>query len=289
MLCLHPIRKFSNPQAYDWSIDIEKFGHWQEFMCRKCRPCRWYMTRQWALRCVLESRTHERNSFVNLTYSPEHLPKGDKFPGQGTLVVKHLQDFIKRLRRDLEYHDDMKIRYYAAGEYGEQNGRAHYHILIFGYDFPDKKYWRKSKRGFRLYRSDRLEKLWRFGHAEVGELTYKTAGYVAGYIRKKVHGDLAEDYYKGRKPEFCIMSKKPPIGSEWLRQNSWVWKEDLIRLEGKSFRPPYAFEMIFKKEDPEGYEQWLSLVKANRQRLDIRGESADDFADEAALIDSEGN
>ena len=219
------------------------------------------MTRAWALRCSLEAMFHEQNCFLNLTYAPEDLPEN------GTLVVKHLQDFVKRLRAHLDYNEGgKKIRYFAAGEYGEKGDRPHYHVLVFGHEFEDKYSWRFTDRGNRLYRSKTLEKLWQYGHAEIGELNWKTAGYTAGYVRKKVTGDKAKAHYEGRQPEFSIMSKKPPIGNAWYQANkSWLWKEDVIQHEGKIFRPPRAFEKLFKKEDPEGYATWLVEVKAERK------------------------
>lgn len=284
MLCKDPITVFSNPQAFNWTSHPEgKFGEYRTFPCGRCRNCRWLMTRQWALRCSLEAEMHEQSCFVNLTYAPEHLPEN------GSLVVADLQKFVKRLRAHVDYHHDIKIRFYAAGEYGEQNGRPHYHVIVFGYSFPNQYYWRTTRRDFKLYRSDEAEALWPFGHVEIGSVTFKSAGYVAGYIRKKVNGPKAGEHYSGRIPEFALMSKKPPIGYSWLKANPWIWREDLIRAGGKSYRPPFAFEMIFKKEDPEGYEKWVAQVKSQRKPLDVRGDSADDFADEADLLDEAGD
>jgi len=274
MLCKNPIKKPKTPEAYQWTRDISAFGGVQQFSCGRCSSCRWLMTRQWALRCSLEAQMHKQSTFLNLTYRPADLPK------DGTLVVKHLQDFVKRLRRHCEYHHDIKIRHYGAGEYGEEKGRAHYHILIFGYDFPDLKYWRTTRRGFKMYRSEEAEKLWTFGHVEIGAVTFKTAGYVAGYVRKKVNGKKADDHYGKRIPEFAIQSKHPPIGWSWMQANPWVWAEDEIRLDGKSFRPPYPFERMFKKCDPEAYAEWVENVRNKRQRLNVQNRPVDDFADE---------
>lgn len=272
MLCVDPITVSSWKAGFSLTRFMDPFCN--VVPCGRCRSCRWNMRRQWALRCALEAQMHERNCFINLTYRDSDLPKG------GTLVKKHLQGFIKRLRSDLEYHDGVRIRHYAAGEYGSDKGRPHYHVLIFGFDFDDKTVWRTSKKGYPLYRSSRLEKLWRFGFSEIGEVNFKTAGYVAGYISKKITGPLADDHYGNRIPEFSLQSTKPGIGVPWMVENPWIWKEDLIRYEGRSFRPPRAFEKAFEKADPEGYAVWCETVKAFRTRLDVRGEPADDFDDE---------
>jgi len=274
MLCKYPIKLVKNPEAYSWTRDISAFGGIRQVACGRCSSCRWLMTRQWALRCALEAKMHKQSTFLNLTYSPEHLPEN------GTLVVKHLQDFVKRLRSFCEYHHNIKIRHYGAGEYGEKKGRAHYHIIIFGYDFPDLKFWRNTGRGFKLYRSEQAEKLWTFGHVEIGSVTFNTAGYVAGYVRKKITGAPAAEWYGKRIPEFAIQSKHPPIGWTWMQANPWVWEEDEIRMAGKSFRPPYPFERMFKKENPEAYAEWVKNVRNKRQRLNVQNRPVDDFADE---------
>ena len=57
---------------------------------------------------------------------------------------------MKRLRKKLH---PLKIRFFHCGEYGDKTRRPHYHALIFGYSFPDRKLFKKSKSGD-LYTSD---------------------------------------------------------------------------------------------------------------------------------------
>ena len=103
--------------------------------CGRCIGCRLERSRQWAMRCVHEASLYEQNCFITLTYNEESLPKNR------SLVKKHFQDFIRSLRDQLRYlnelHDlkrgfceypqkDARIRYFHCGEYGEENGRPHY-------------------------------------------------------------------------------------------------------------------------------------------------------------------
>jgi hypothetical protein len=53
----------------------------------------------------------------------------------------------------------LKIRFFHCGEYGDKTRRPHYHALIFGYGFPDKKIFKKQKSGD-LFTSDILTKCW---------------------------------------------------------------------------------------------------------------------------------
>lgn len=61
--------------------------------CGRCIGCRLEYSRQWAVRCVHEASLYDDNCFITLTYDNENLPEG------GTLVKKHFQDFMKRLRK----------------------------------------------------------------------------------------------------------------------------------------------------------------------------------------------
>lgn len=254
----------------------DRFTKCQIVRCGKCKWCRWMNALAWAVRIACEVSTTEGGcSFLTLTYAPKHLPKADEFPGQGTLVKKHLQGFLKRLRARLEYHDGIQIRFFAAGEYGSATGRAHYHAIIFGYDFPDRRHYKSSKAGFPIYNSDLLSSCWKFGHATVQNVDIGVAKYVGQYASKKIVGEQADDFYKGRLPEFCLSSMRPGIGAEWYERNkSWLWKEQgVIRIPvGRDFVPFYApqyFELKLKAEDPEAYADWLK-VKERRNWRDIR-------------------
>lgn len=157
-----------------------------EVPCYWCVGCRMSRAQDWATRIKHEASLHEANSFLTLTYSDDWLP--DNY----SVSVKALQDFMKRLRKSLE---PKKIRFFACGEYGEKNLRPHYHLIIFGHDFPDRTLWRKTGSGYLTYRSASLEKVWPFGHCEIGTVTTESAGYVARYVLKKVTGQEAEGAY----------------------------------------------------------------------------------------------
>ena len=94
-----------------------------EVGCGQCRNCRINRRREWVGRMILEAKEHLFSSFVTLTYDDEHMPK------DGSLCKKHLQQFIRRLRKALY---PRKIRYYAVGEYGDKSWRPHYHLIVFG-------------------------------------------------------------------------------------------------------------------------------------------------------------
>jgi len=212
--------------------------------CGKCLSCLLERARQWAVRCMHEARMHEQNSFLTLTYDNEHLPK------DGSLKVEHCQDFMKRLRSRIS---PTKVRFFLGGEYGEKLSRPHYHVLLFGYDFPDKRP-AGNQGGHVLYESRLLNEVWGQGGARIGSVSFETAAYVANYAQKKVVGSqkVVNAHYQGRKPEFLLMSRRPGIGATWFaRFSSDVFPRDEVVVRGRSTRPPRFYDGIFEREHPE--------------------------------------
>ena len=192
--------------------------------CGQCLGCRTKKRGEWTSRILLESMAHEDSAFVTLTYSPEHLPKDLNVHKQ------EMKDWQKRLR----YHTNLPIRFYTIGEYGDQTQRPHYHSAIFGFKGC-------SSGDFRCTCTfcQTLQKSWQKGHVLNGTLTKDSAAYIAGYVTKKMttpEHKLEEKLTKlnknkhkykeaitntkeaikllnGRKPEFAIMSNRPPIGT----------------------------------------------------------------------------
>jgi hypothetical protein len=232
--------------------------------CGKCIGCRLNYAREWALRCVHEAKMHKNNSFITLTFNDEHLPK------DGSLNVATFQRFMKRLRAGTKIKN---LRFFHSGEYGEKYGRPHYHALIFGYDFPDKKIHYKNEKNpsLNLYTSEELLKYWPYGHNMIGNLTYESASYTARYILKKIKQDI--DGTRGDKlPEYCTMSRMPGIGEAWYKKYGWTdcHANDRIAInrDGKTFysRPPRFYdELLNNEKKPEFYNPEL-YAKIKKQR-----------------------
>lgn len=157
---------------------------------------------------------------------------------------------MKRLRKRI----GTKVRFFMCGEYGENFGRPHYHYLIFGYSFPDKKFWKKEQ-GNDYFRSPELEAVWDKGHSLIGAVTYETAAYVAGYIFDKMKGEKAESHYQKIVPEtgelipilpeFCKMSLKPGIGQTWFEkfgQTDIKDGKDFVTVAGKKYKIPRYYD-----------------------------------------------
>ncbi len=160
-----------------------------EYPCGQCGPCLKNRARTWVARLLLEAQDHEHACFITLTYSPESEPE------HGSLNKRHLQTFLKRVRKEVF---PRRIRYYACGEYGDKSERPHYHAILFGISPTEE---------------DTIRKCWPQGFTVTGTAEPKSMAYVAQYVQKKAGKKSWHPLLKGvRTPEFQCMSLKPGLG-----------------------------------------------------------------------------
>ena len=264
MPCFHPLQAYKTvcgDVVFHESARVDVVRSLQ-LPCGQCVGCRLERSRQWATRCMHEASLFRNNMFITLTYSDEHLPE-DK-----SLNYDDFQRFMKRFRKHykgIEVRDGKRpIRFYMAGEYGEQFGRPHFHACIFNFRFDDQKVFKRTSSGSVIYTSQKLSALWPFGYASIGDVNFQSAAYVARYIMKKVNGQLADRHYEvvtddgeiiKRTPEFTKMSLKPGIGFDWYEKyKSDVYPHDYVVVNGRKVRPPRFYDKKFKLEHPEEFE-----------------------------------
>lgn len=258
MPCYHPlIRDKLNNKILPYSEHIDtNRPDYQLIPCGHCIGCRLEYSRQWAIRCQLESKVHPDNKwFVTLTYDDEHLPS------DYSLNRLDLHRFIDNLR-----HNYSCIRYFACGEYGETFGRPHYHLIMWNLPLNDLEFARKSKNGLNLYQSPWLNEKWSRGQVLVGEVNWETSAYVARYVTKKHTKEQNEEL--NRENEFVVMSRKPGIGAEYYEKyKDKIYKNDsIIVLTSKSnpsvVKPPKYFDRLYKLQN----ESKLEKLKAVREK-----------------------
>lgn len=251
----------SGKRSFVFSAHKSHSGIVQNLPCGKCIGCRLDHASSWAVRCVHESKLHEDNCFITLTYNDDTLPEN------GTLVLADLQKFLKRLRAWYSRVHSRRVRFYACGEYGDTLKRAHYHALLFGLRFEDQVYYGKSKSGQDVYTSAQLTALWEKGNAYVGAMTYETANYVAQYCLKKVDGE--QRHKKGhylvltsdgvvfeRLPEFSTMSRRPGIASGYYAKfGHEIRAHDSIIIKGKVAPSIRYYDKLYEIHDPSGFEK----------------------------------
>lgn len=256
-----------------------------EIPCGQCIGCRLDYSREWATRCVLEASAYQHNYFVTLTYNDLHLPISrfanvDEYTGElfldtsYSLVPKHLQDFMKRLRENFSYEfGHVGVRFYGCGEYGSKNQRPHYHLILFNCPIPDLIPVGTNFQGDVYYQSDFVEKAWSeldkvsgirspFGFVTIAEVNFNTCAYVARYMLKK-HKGKDSCYYEENHivPEFSRMSRKPGIAREYFDNNmNQIYKYDQIIITGgdgiaKRVRPPRYYDYLYDIFSPEDLER----------------------------------
>lgn len=228
--------------------------------CGKCISCKLSHSKDWALRIQHEAQTSQKSAFLTLTYNNENLPANK------SVDKREVQLFLKKLRKRIQ----IEIRFFACGEYGDTkttNHRPHYHIIILGYDFPDKKFYKTSSSGSKLYRSQLLETLWTKGFSDIGEVTFQSAAYVARYTLKKTkdksayqHIDTQTGEYSQLLPQFILMSKG--IGKTWWKKyNTDTDKDFLTNQKHYKAKVPRYYDKLRDKQNPES----LKHIKENRK------------------------
>lgn len=256
--------------------------------CGKCHGCRMDYSRDWAVRCYHESKSHTHNSFITLTYDDDHLySKANPY----SLDFTDFQKFIKRLRKNT----GAKFKYFHCGEYGDTTNRPHYHALLFGYDFPDKKL-HCTRDGMPVWTSEQLNDEWGLGTInEIGSVTWKSAAYVARYILKKqkedseryIHvptnynletGEIME--FHDIVPEYTTMSNG--IGAQYYEKyNSDFWINDSCEIpkgDGSTFscRVPRYYRDKLKDQN---FKLWDTLrakrIQNQQERLEKERQNPD--------------
>ena len=158
-------------------------GMRNQFPCGRCKYCKENRRSQWSFRLQQELKNSGSSFFYTLTYEDIHLPLTEYPPLSGSYIPilskDHVKSFIKRFRQARERAEKRKkrndyadpayqrpLRYFACGEYGEQHGRPHYHIIMF--NVPEK------------LKMQLAEKAWPYGKIHIGSVTDSSIHYNNG-------------------------------------------------------------------------------------------------------------
>lgn len=255
--------------------------------CGQCIGCRIRQREDWTTRIELEARQYlpEEVWFITLTYNDEHVPgmilktgellRGSQYvwkPGSEKpesvqiLLYTDVQKFLKRLRKASRE----RLRYFIAGEYGEQTARPHYHMILYGWHPTDLKHLYKIQHNG-YYTSKWMEDIWGMGNIQIAQATPETYRYVAGYVTKKMYeidGEKANVYYElGQPKPFACMSLKPGLGDQYYQEHKKeIWRQGYIQCtNGKKAQIPRYYEKMMLAENPER----LWKIKQKRQEKSI--------------------
>lgn len=232
---------FSPHKSYEGAKAIQ-------FPCGKCDGCFKTRADEWGVRVMHELQMHGGvGCFVTLTYSDEWLPK------DRALDPAAARSFVRRVRR---FFKGRHVLYILCGEYGDEGKRPHFHAILFGVDFVEDRYpWKRSGSGAVIYRSPRLEQLWPFGFAHIGEVTPKSAAYLARYTMKGAAKKVAEarkfDAETGEVrdvPQFLRVSQG--IGLAWFEAfASDAFPSDFVVIEGEKRPVPRYYKAKLRERD----------------------------------------
>ena len=260
------------------ALEYEELGwHRKAMKCGRCIGCKAQVAKDWSVRCFHEATLHQRvwcdqdgtapipdSCLLTLTYRDEELPPNK------LLDHRDFQEFMYRLRQALK---PRRIRFFMCGEYGGQTGRPHLHCVVFGW-FPDDYRQVQLPGGKLVGWSDFAFEKWRKGNVVVDAFSFEGAGYVAGYVAKKLDvwdsrrfvevmdPETGEPRYVDPGPEYRKMSLKPRgLAYDWISSHlEEVYEEDLVRIRGYSFKPPKFYDEVLR----EHYPDWHAKVVADR-------------------------
>lgn len=280
MTCYHPIKAFivednGHEKKYHFEpCTTERIVYKGQAIskhimipCGKCIGCQCDRSREWANRIMLELKYCEKACFITLTYNDDYVPTSEYVTDDGeileskTLRKEQLQKFFKRLRKQIA---PTKVRYFACGEYGSQHQRPHYHVILFGYDFPDKEIMATTKEGYIQWRSPLLERIWTdpvthesLGYSMICEVNWNTAAYVSRYCLKK--SDRKHNiYYQAFnvEPEFLTMSRRPGIGRQYYdehKEELYITQKITLANNNGGFTAslPKYYDRLYESEHPD--------------------------------------
>jgi len=229
--------------------------------CGKCLPCRKTTQAQWLFRLEQDLKQAESAYFVTLTYNEKYLPiTPTGFP---TLNYKQdVQSFIKRLRRYHDKYNTKPISYFVVGEYGTNNYRPHYHLIIYN---AVEKYIRKAWQQLNLVTREREV----IGQVDIGTVTSSSIQYCLNYTDKDKNKPTG---WKDSDDEFRIMSKgigSSYIGTHLYRKNRNM---DYVALSNgsKIAMPKYYTNKALSDVERQVRGKQISQKLALQQEQEIR-------------------
>jgi hypothetical protein len=278
MQCISTIRKKT------------KTGIYKDVPCGRCNYCLANNRKQWSYRLQKEFKKSISAYFVTLTYDDQNMPitfdeNDNPYP---VLDKDDFQKFMKRIRKEdtkIKYEKglyhyetdkngtkkkvlDNRLIYYSVGEYGSNNLRPHYHIILFN-----------------LFRDDLIVKHWNKGHVDVGTVSLKSINYVTKYVINKYE---MKGYFV---PPFALISKG--IGREHFEENRRLFANAKTVVNEGGFKqsmPRYYKKMLGKTNVDSDINYATSKrvgneqVDKERKRLAKIHNDLDTYMEERSLV-----
>lgn len=237
------------------------------FSCNRCNDCLAARRVDWQSRAMAEKAISASTLIYCLTYGNDTQEQRD---GAAMFRYADIQGLLKRLRDAIYYRTGSRnaLRFLCAGEQGSRNGRCHWHIVLFsdydlatvgaytdhlGQEVPPDRVVTTGRSHRRLRWS-----MWPHGFITAQEPDEGGMAYAIKYALKdqfsvqKSAGTMREAKADSYATGFFRMSKRPPIGWDYLTQKLEEW-------EARGMVPPSLMLSI-----PEATVSWYPRSSTRR-------------------------
>ncbi len=216
-----------------------------------------------------------RNKETGLKYWEEFVDLTKEREQMEEIYSNPLEDvFGKNARRRNRY----PLRYLNCGEYGPKTKRPHYHAVLWNFEPTDLKPHHKDSRGYYIYTSKKIDKIWGKGYVIIGRATTETCAYVARYCTKKFErtAEEQEKMKKKKQQEFIGASSLGFLGYfYWIKNKERIKDNGGIVMRNRDItflaKLPRAMQKVWKWENEdefETYDWWKCKVgKENWERI----------------------
>ena len=250
--------------------------------CGKCLRCRKQQQSEVMGRIMAEAVSHKSSAVFTLTFNELEYEKQNV----QNWTKKDVLKANKALRHRIKYHwPEWSGRYHVAWELGEQNGRLHVHITLFGIPI--------------MYPKQQVAypEWWKSGRVVVDQVTPKSASYVSDYVSKpekrilRVHtaasNHLGAEYQKQFLLEVNGLAKwrgavfkytRPPLGESYGQHNGPYFEVDFRKYPLSRHVYEWAKEQGFdhswqseteQPQTPQERQEFVNKYEELERRLEL--------------------
>lgn len=216
--------------------------------CRRCGQCRDNKIDDWVGRCIAESKTSKGATSLTLTYGRDEMGNASH-TRTALLTYSDVQKYFKQIRVR-----GYPCRYLVVGEIGSENGRTHWHGIVFWQKTTPtsmldygRNSWHREPREFPVQVPIEWDKrfnepCWTHGFSHWSQVA---RGHEKGSIRyacKYIGKDVGSDSAAQSK---YAMSKNPPLGADYFIARAQKFVDEGISPQN----PFYTFPMEARRKN----------------------------------------
>lgn len=281
-MCSDPITKLD-----------EETGEEVTFACRRCDECIATRRHNWVARAMAEKAMHKHALCVALTYDETTQENRD---AAKMFAYCDVRGFLARIRSDLRRkfgRGNYNLRFLCAGEQGSRDGRCHWHLILysdrdllqcgtiskFGRPVTDpadifsvgknklRRHWTMWGRGFVTFQKP-----------DQGGMHYVLSYCLKDqFTGEKSQGTMREAKSENFATGLFRMSKRPPIGHEWLVRKMVALSERGQVLPNTHLRVP-GFDGYWRPNEMPRERLLTGLLAINQQVRWRTGRNAPQWA-----------